>query len=99
MVVALPLIMLSEPASCPKTVLKEGVEISLWTKRWEVKKGNLALGQLLNHFKVTFRMKFVIFINFFAKNDYGLRMTAVCYGTKVLYSDLFDAHKKRIPQK
>jgi len=66
---ALPMVMLSEPAPCPKTVIKEGVEISLWTKKWEVRKGNIALGQLLNHFK----------------SEFGLKVTAVCCGTQVLY--------------
>jgi len=80
---ALPMVMLSEPAKCSKTEIKEGVEISLWTKKWEVRKGNIALGQFLNHFK----------------SEFGLKVTAVCYGTQVIYSDIFPDHKSRIPHK
>jgi len=79
----LPIIMLSEPQSCPLTHIKENLTISLWTKRWEVKKGNLPLGQFLYHFK----------------KEYGLNVSGVFYGVNVVYTDIYPNHKQRLPLK
>eukprot|EP01125_Pyxidicula_operculata_P014311 TRINITY_DN4764_c0_g1_i1.p1 TRINITY_DN4764_c0_g1~~TRINITY_DN4764_c0_g1_i1.p1 ORF type:complete len:1018 (-),score=238.72 TRINITY_DN4764_c0_g1_i1:12-3065(-) len=79
---ALPLIMFSEPQPCPVTKVGE-LELTLWTKRWDVKKGNLALGQFLNYFK----------------KEYSLKVTGVFYGVTMVYADLFPNHKSRLPQK
>jgi len=39
----LPIIMLSEPQACPLTKIRDNLTITLWTKRWEVKKRQPAL--------------------------------------------------------
>jgi len=79
----LPIIMLSEPQACPLTKIRDNLTITLWTKRWEVKKGNLPLGQFLYHFK----------------KEYGLDVTGVFYGVNMVYADIFPAHKQRLPLK
>eukprot|EP01124_Arcella_intermedia_P015654 TRINITY_DN22201_c0_g2_i1.p1 TRINITY_DN22201_c0_g2~~TRINITY_DN22201_c0_g2_i1.p1 ORF type:complete len:1036 (-),score=250.99 TRINITY_DN22201_c0_g2_i1:26-2947(-) len=80
---ALPLVMLSEPQACPVTKIKDDLTITLWTKRWEVKKGNLPLGQFIYHFK----------------KEYGLNVSGVFYGVNMVYADIFPAHKQRLPYK
>jgi ubiquitin-activating enzyme E1-like protein 2 len=80
---ALPIVMLSEPQSCPVTKIKDDLQISLWTKRWEVKKGNLTLGQLFYHFK----------------KEYGLDVSGVFYGVNMVYGDIFKEHKQRLPKR
>jgi len=79
----LPLIMLSEPQACPVTKIKDDLVVTLWTKRWEVKKGNLALGQFLLHFR----------------KEYCLDVTGVFYGVNMVYADIYKAHKQRLPLK
>jgi ubiquitin-activating enzyme E1-like protein 2 len=80
---ALPLVMLSEPQVCPITKVKEGLLITLWTKRWEIRKGNLTLGQLIFHFK----------------KEYSLDVTGVFYGVNVVYADIYKEHKQRLPKR
>jgi len=79
----LPIVMLTEPQECPETRIKDNVIITLWTKRWEVKKGNLPLGQFLFHFK----------------KEYGLNVAGVFYGVNMVYADIFPEHKQRLPVK
>jgi len=79
----LPIVMLSEPEACPVKRIKDNLTITLWTKRWEVKKGNLPLGQFLYHFK----------------KEYGLDVTGVFYGVNMVYADIYPAHKQRLPLK
>jgi len=80
---ALPLVMLSEPQPCPVTKIKDDLSITLWTKRWEIRKGNLTLGQVLFHFK----------------KEYGLDVTGVFYGVNMVYADMFKEHKQRLPKR
>eukprot|EP01128_Nolandella_sp_AFSM9_P004178 TRINITY_DN1830_c0_g1_i1.p1 TRINITY_DN1830_c0_g1~~TRINITY_DN1830_c0_g1_i1.p1 ORF type:complete len:1025 (+),score=229.32 TRINITY_DN1830_c0_g1_i1:40-3114(+) len=80
---ALPMVMLSEPQACPAQQIGDELTITLWTKRWEVKKGNLALGQFLNHFKKT----------------YKLIVTGIFYNVTMIYAAMMPGHSKRKPQR
>lgn len=79
---ALPAITFSEPQECPVTKINDSVSVSLWD-RWEVREGDLALGQFLNYFKKT----------------YSVVVTAIIQNTTLVYTDALPDYKKRIPHK
>lgn len=79
---ALPSITFSEPQECAVTKISETVSTTLWD-RWDIKEGDLALGQVLNHFKKT----------------YHVVVTAIIQNTTLIYTDALPEYKKRIPQK
>jgi ubiquitin-activating enzyme E1-like protein 2 len=79
---AIPMVAFSEPQECPVSRLAEGVTYTLWD-RWEVREGDLALGQLINHFK----------------KHYKLVISAIIQNTTLVYSTLFSDSKKKIPMK
>ena len=58
--IALPLIVLSEPAPAQRTQITEGVSYTLWDK-WEVQgHANYTLKDFLKHFLVSFLLMFVV---------------------------------------
>ncbi|XP_076101717.1 ubiquitin-like modifier-activating enzyme 6 isoform X1 [Mytilus galloprovincialis] len=79
---ALPVLLLSEPGPVEKTVLKEGLTVTMWDK-WEVK-GNktFVLQQFLQHFK----------------DVYGFEATMVGHGVKMVYVPFMPGHSKRLNQ-
>jgi ubiquitin-activating enzyme E1-like protein 2 len=80
---ALPAVLFSEPQPCPLTKIHDELSITLWTKRWEVRKGNLVLGQFLAHFKKEFK----------------LNVTGIFLNVSMIYAEIMAEHKKRIPVK
>lgn len=77
---ALPVLLLSEPGAVEKTVIKEGLTVTIWDK-WEVK-GNKTyiLQQFLLHFKEV----------------YGFEATMVGHGVKMVYVPFMPGHSKRL---
>lgn len=67
--VALPTLVLAEPPVVKKTKLTPTIEITLWTKRWEFKNGNVALGQFINYFKVFIPSCLFILFHFLRENS------------------------------
>lgn len=79
---ALPVIVLSEPGPVEKTVIKEGLTTTMWD-RWEVHgTADFTLQQFLQYFK----------------DKYGLEVTMVSHGVKMVYVPFMPGHKKRLPQ-
>lgn len=79
---ALPVIVLSEPGLVEKTVIKEGLTTTMWD-RWEVHgTADFTLQQFLQYFK----------------DKYGLEVTMVSHGVKMVYVPFMPGHKKRLPQ-
>ncbi|XP_062608943.1 ubiquitin-like modifier-activating enzyme 6 [Saccostrea cucullata] len=79
---ALPIIVLSEPGPAEKTVIKEGLTVTMWD-RWEVHgTADFTLQQFLQHFK----------------DKYGFEVTMVSHGVKMVYVPFMPGHKKRLPQ-
>lgn len=79
---ALPLMLLSEPGPCSKTLLKEGVSVSLWDK-WKISGSkDFTLQQFLNA----------------CRTNFGFEATAVVNGVKIIYMPMMAPHKKRLPQ-
>nr|XP_022335086.1 ubiquitin-like modifier-activating enzyme 6 [Crassostrea virginica] len=79
---ALPIIVLSEPGPVEKTVIKEGLTVTMWD-RWEVTgTADFTLQQFLQYFK----------------DKYGLEVTMVSHGVKMVYVPFMPGHKKRLPQ-
>lgn len=79
---ALPVLLLSEPGPVEKTVIKEGLTITMWDK-WEVKGNkNFLLHQFLQHFK----------------DVYGFEATMVGHGVKMVYVPFMPGHSKRLTQ-
>lgn len=79
---ALPVIVLSEPGPVEKTVIKEGLTTTMWD-RWEV------------HGTADFTLQ--LFLQYF-KDKYGLEVTMVSHGVKMVYVPFMPGHKKRLPQ-
>lgn len=77
---ALPVLLLSEPGPVEKTVIKEGLTVTMWDK-WEVR-GNKTyiLQQFLGHFKEV----------------YGFEATMVGHGVKMVYVPFMPGHNKRL---
>ncbi|KAK3097072.1 hypothetical protein FSP39_006114 [Pinctada imbricata] len=79
---ALPVMVLSEPGPCEKTVIKEGLTVTMWDK-WEVKgHKDYTLQEFLQYFKTKF----------------GFEATMVAHGVKMVYVTFMPPHKKRLPQ-
>ncbi|XP_019626909.1 PREDICTED: ubiquitin-like modifier-activating enzyme 6 [Branchiostoma belcheri] len=79
---ALPVMVFSEPAPPEKSVIREGLSVTLWDK-WDVH-GNkdFTLKQFLAYFK----------------EKHGFEATMVVYGVKMVYVPIMPGHKKRLPQ-
>ncbi|XP_065836333.1 ubiquitin-like modifier-activating enzyme 6 [Oscarella lobularis] len=79
---ALPVIVFSEPAAAPRTVIMEGLSYTLWDK-WEVRgHAEFTLQDFMNHFK----------------GRHGLEPSMVVFGVKMIYVPVMPGHKKRLPQ-
>ncbi|KAK7116491.1 ubiquitin-like modifier-activating enzyme 6 [Littorina saxatilis] len=79
---ALPLLLLSEPGPCARTVLKEGLSVSVWDKWTICGTTEFTLQQFLNA----------------CKESFGFEATAVVNGVKIIYLPIMPPHKKRLPQ-
>ncbi|XP_078589545.1 ubiquitin-like modifier-activating enzyme 6 [Branchiostoma floridae x Branchiostoma japonicum] len=79
---ALPVMVFSEPAPPEKSVIREGLTVTLWDK-WDIH-GNkdFTLKQFLGYFK----------------EKHGFEATMVVYGVKMVYVPIMPGHKKRLPQ-
>ncbi|XP_056022965.1 ubiquitin-like modifier-activating enzyme 6 isoform X2 [Ostrea edulis] len=79
---ALPIVLLSEPGPVEKTVIKEGLTVTMWD-RWELHgTAEFTLQQFLQHFK----------------DKYGFDVNMVSHGVKMVYVPFMPGHKKRLPQ-
>lgn len=79
---ALPTVAFSEPQACPQVKINDVVSTTLWD-RWDIREGDLALGQLINYFK----------------KKYSLVVTAIIQQTTLIWTDALPDYKKRIPLK
>jgi len=78
---ALPMVLLSEPGPVQKTLLKEGVSVTMWDK-WEVRGSkDFTLQQFLDA----------------CKHQFGFEATAACQGVKIVYMPFMPGHAKRLP--
>ncbi|CAL8082855.1 unnamed protein product [Calicophoron daubneyi] len=80
---ALPVILLSEPAPCVRTRLPNGVEFTLWD-RWEVRVPSDTKSFELSHFISQL------------KRDYGLNAIFITQGNRVVYVNYLPMHKARL---
>jgi ubiquitin-activating enzyme E1-like protein 2 len=81
--IALPLIVLSEPAPAERTEIMEGISYTLWDK-WEVQgHADFTLKDFLKHFL----------------DRHGLEPSMVVHGTKMIYVPVMPGHRKRLPER
>ena len=79
---AVPLVVLAEPASAPKTQIREGLEFSCWD-RWVVRgREEYTLADFVKHFQ----------------REYNLTVSMVCQGVKMIYMPIMPGHIKRLKQ-
>ena len=79
---ALPTLVFSEPQAVKKMKVTDDLYVTLWD-RWEVKEGDLALGQFINYFK----------------KKYKLIPSAIIHHTTMIYNNMMSEYKKKIPFK
>ena len=79
---ALPFWSFTEPGAAEKKKIVGTATYTLWD-RWDVKEGDLTLGELLDHFQKT----------------QNLTVGGVFKGANMVYVPMFAAHAKRKPQK
>lgn len=79
---ALPLIVVSEPAPAQRTPITDKLSFTLWD-RWEVKgRKDFTLTNLIEHFRSTF----------------GLTVSSVIHGSRMVYVPIMPGHSKRLNQ-
>ncbi|GFO14677.1 ubiquitin-like modifier-activating enzyme 6 [Plakobranchus ocellatus] len=77
---ALPFILLSEPGPVQKTVLREGLSVTVWDK-WEIKgTKDFTLQDFLNQCKLKF----------------GFEATSIVQGVKIIFMPFMPGHMKRL---
>ncbi|XP_062516487.1 ubiquitin-like modifier-activating enzyme 6 isoform X2 [Corticium candelabrum] len=80
---ALPLMVLSEPAAAERTEIRQGLSYTLWDK-WEVRgHANYSLREFLKHFV----------------DRHGLEPAMVVHGVKMIYVPVMPGHRKRLPER
>ena len=75
---AVPFWSFSEPGPAEKKKLTEKIHYTLWDS-WEIKEGDITLGQLIDHFQSRF----------------NLEVSGVFNGAVMVYVPLFPGHAKR----
>jgi len=79
---ALPFWSFTEPGAAEKKKIVGNATYTLWD-RWDVKEGDITLGELLDHFQ----------------KHHNLTVGGVFKGANMIYVPMFPAHAKRKPQK
>ncbi|CAL1537293.1 unnamed protein product [Lymnaea stagnalis] len=78
---ALPMILLSEPGPVAKTVLREGLSITIWDK-WEIKGAkDFTLQKFIDQCKVQF----------------GFEASSIVQGVKIIFMPFMPGHMKKLP--
>ncbi|RUS91761.1 hypothetical protein EGW08_000469 [Elysia chlorotica] len=77
---ALPLMLLSEPGPVQKTVLREGLSVTIWDK-WEIKGSkDFTLQDFLNQ----------------CKSKFGFEASSIVQGVKIVFMPFMPGHMKRL---
>jgi len=68
---AVPSLVKSEPGTTQGVKMNDKCTISCWSQRFEVRKGDIAIGQFLRYFD----------------NEYGIKITSIAYKGNLIWSD------------
>ncbi|KAH9520216.1 Ubiquitin-like modifier-activating enzyme 6 [Bulinus truncatus] len=78
---ALPVILLSEPGPVTKTVLREGLSVTIWDK-WEIRgSSNFTLQNFIDQ----------------CKEKFGFEASSIVQGVKIIYMPFMPGHNKKLP--
>ncbi|KAI8793388.1 ubiquitin-like modifier-activating enzyme 6 isoform X1 [Biomphalaria glabrata] len=78
---ALPVILLSEPGPVVRTVLREGLSVTIWDK-WEIRGSeNFTLQNFIDQ----------------CKEKFGFEASSIVQGVKIIYMPFMPGHNKKLP--